>query len=92
MVKTKKQRRRFESRLRIERKMWGMSQQELADRVGCARLTIVNIEHQRYCPSLLLAYDIAEVFGLPISEIFSFSTILEDMTDIDCEEQSILNE
>ena len=47
-----------------------MTQQELADRVGCTRQTIIALEQGRYVPSLALAFRIAGVFELPIEEIF----------------------
>ncbi len=47
-----------------------MTQQELADRAGCTRQTIIVLEQQRYVPSLLLAFKIAKVFGATVEEIF----------------------
>lgn len=49
-----------------------MTQQELADRVGASRQTIVAIEKGKYSPSLELAFKIALVFGVPIGEVFSY--------------------
>lgn len=49
-----------------------MTQQDLADRVGCTRQTIVVLEHRRYVPSLSLAFRIARVFGRPIEEVFRY--------------------
>jgi putative transcriptional regulator len=49
-----------------------MTQQELADRSGCTRQTIMALEHGRYVPSLALAFRIAAVFGLPLEEVFQF--------------------
>lgn len=49
-----------------------MTQQELADRVGCTRQTIILLEHRRYVPSLALAFRIAEVFGRSVDDVFSF--------------------
>jgi putative transcriptional regulator len=49
-----------------------MTQQELANRVGCTRQTIIVLEKERYVPSLSLAFDIAQVFGLPIEDIFEY--------------------
>ena len=43
-----------------------MSQQELADRVGVTRQTIIALEGNKYAPSLLLAMRIARVFDVPV--------------------------
>ncbi len=47
-----------------------MTQQELADQVGCTRQTIILLERGRYVPSLALAFRIAETFGLTVDEVF----------------------
>ncbi|MDR1635603.1 MAG: helix-turn-helix transcriptional regulator [Bifidobacteriaceae bacterium] len=47
------------------------SQQQLADRLGVSRQTIISIEKGRFDPSLPLAFGIARVFGKPIEAIFS---------------------
>ena len=47
-----------------------MTQQELAERVGCSRQTIVLLEHGRYVPSLSLAFRIARTFGRTVDEVF----------------------
>jgi len=49
-----------------------MTQQELADRVGCTRQTIIALEQGRYVPSLSLAFRIARVFGRPLEEVFEY--------------------
>ncbi len=49
-----------------------MTQQQLADKVGVTRQTIVAIEKGRYSPTLDLAFRIAYVFSLPLEEVFSF--------------------
>ncbi|MFO0092822.1 MAG: helix-turn-helix transcriptional regulator [Gemmatimonadaceae bacterium] len=48
-----------------------MTQQQLADAVGCTRPTIVLLEQSRYAPSLVLAMRIARVFGLTVDEVFA---------------------
>jgi putative transcriptional regulator len=47
-----------------------MTQQALAERVGCARQTIVMLEQGRYVPSLLLAMRIAQAFDARVEEVF----------------------
>jgi putative transcriptional regulator len=47
-----------------------LTQMDLARKVGVRRETIVFLEKDRYNPSLKLAYDIAQEFGLPIEEVF----------------------
>lgn len=49
-----------------------MTQQELADRVGVTRQTILAIENQKYSPSLELAFKIARSFGRSIEEVFIY--------------------
>lgn len=48
-----------------------MSQEDLANAVGVRRETIGNLEKGRYNPSLVLAWNIAKVFGVTIEEIFT---------------------
>ena len=55
------------------RREQNITQGELADRVGVRRETIVRLERGQYNPSLKLAYDIANVFGVPIEEVFQFT-------------------
>lgn len=62
----------FESSIHVHRAMKRMTQQELADKVGVSRQTIIQLERNRYNPSLLVAHDIADVFEVPIEKIFSF--------------------
>ena len=57
------------------RRKQNITQGELADRVGVRRETIVRLERGQYNPSLKLAYDIANVFGVPIEAVFQFSEV-----------------
>lgn len=49
-----------------------MTQQELADLVGCTRQTIIVLEKERYVPSLSLAFQIGRAFGRSIEEVFEY--------------------
>lgn len=48
-----------------------MTQQELAERAGCSRQTIVLLEQGRYVPSLVLAMRIAKVFDALVEDVFT---------------------
>jgi putative transcriptional regulator len=60
------------NRIRELRTKEGLSQLELAQKVGVRRETIVFLEKGKYNPSLRLAHDIAHHFGLPIEQVFLF--------------------
>lgn len=49
-----------------------MTQQELADRVGCTRQTIIALEAGKYVPSLTLALRIARTFGVTVEDVFQY--------------------
>lgn len=46
-----------------------MTQQQLADLVHVSSRTIISIEREQYSPSLMLAYRMAEVFGVTVEEL-----------------------
>ena len=49
-----------------------MTQQQLADKAGVSRQTIISIEAGRYSPSLELAFKIASIFNVEIGEVFKY--------------------
>lgn len=58
------------NRIRVARAEHGISQERLAQLVGVTRQTISAIETERYCPSTLLAFLIAESLDKRIDELF----------------------
>lgn len=50
-----------------------MTQADLGERVGLTRQTIAAIEQGKYSPSLETAFKIADVFGVPLDQAFSWS-------------------
>ncbi len=50
-----------------------MTQQQLADKAGVTRQTIIAIESGRYTPSLPLAFKIAQIFNQKIEQIFHYN-------------------
>jgi putative transcriptional regulator len=49
-----------------------MTQQELAQKAGVSRQTIIAVEAGKYSPSLELAFRIADTFGVKIGEVFDY--------------------
>jgi len=63
---------RVRNRIREMRTARSLSQGELADAVGATRQTINAIEQEKYAPSLELAFRIAEAFGVPFEQVWSY--------------------
>ncbi|RPI27252.1 MAG: transcriptional regulator [Acidobacteria bacterium] len=55
-----------------------MTQQELAERVGVTRQTIISIEKGKYEPSIQLALRLARLFGVPVERLFELDERKED--------------
>ncbi len=49
-----------------------MTQEELANRVGCTRQTIIALEQNKYVPSIELAFRVAKAFNVPLEEVFQY--------------------
>lgn len=49
-----------------------MTQQQLGDKVGVTRQTIIAIEAGKYAPSLPLAFRIARTFGVSVEQVFQY--------------------
>ena len=58
--------------IKEHRERLGMTQGELANRVGVRRETIVHLENGKYNPSLKLAMDIASLFETTVETLFRF--------------------
>jgi putative transcriptional regulator len=57
-----------------------MTQQELAEKIGVTRQTVIAIEQDKYSPSLDVAFRIARIFGVPLEEVFQYETDAESQT------------
>jgi putative transcriptional regulator len=63
------------NRIRVLRFLNGeMSQAELGQRIGLTRQTIAAIEAGKYSPTLEAAFRIAQVFSVPLGEVFQWET------------------
>lgn len=61
------------NQVRRHRLLAGMTQQDLADRVGVTRQTILAIEKGNYTPSVGLALNLADVFGVAVESLFQLN-------------------
>lgn len=60
----------MKNNIKKKRNIFGLTQQELADKVGVRRETIVFLEKEKYNPSLRLAIDIAKVLKTKVDNLF----------------------
>lgn len=51
----------------------GLTQEELAEKAGITRQTVISIEKGHYTPSVLLALKIASVFRVSVEDVFKIS-------------------
>ena len=58
------------NKIKVERAIHNMTQEELANRISVSRQTINAMEANKYVPSTVLALKIARVFDKPVEQIF----------------------
>ena len=63
----------MENTIKVERAILGITQDELAKKIGVSRQTINSIEANRYVPSTVLALKLSEIFGKPVNDFFRLS-------------------
>lgn len=63
---------RITNRLRELREASGMTQVEVAGRVGVTRQTLIAIERGKYSPTLELAFQLCRVYGVSIDDAFHY--------------------
>lgn len=62
----------MKNRIRELREERGMTQEQLGEMIGTSRQAINAIETEKFEPSIWIAYDLSQVFGCSIEEIFLF--------------------
>jgi len=65
----------MKNNLRVERAILRVTQQQMAEKIGVSRQTIVAIESEKYVPSTVLAMKIAKACNKKVEDIF----FLEDI-------------
>ena len=72
----------MKNKIKVFRAMHDMTQEDLAQKIGVTRQTILAIEKGKYVPSLDLAFRIARHFDVSIEEVFTYEdeirTVLVD--------------
>ena len=63
---------RITNTIRAARESAGLTQAELASRVGVTRQTLLAIEQGKYSPTLELAFQISRVFGVSLDDLFHY--------------------
>lgn len=62
------------NRLKIERAILDLTQDQLAKKIGVSRQTINSIEKNRYVPSTVLALKLSKIFQKPVNDFFTLVT------------------
>nr|WP_208858956.1 helix-turn-helix transcriptional regulator [Flavobacterium sinopsychrotolerans] len=60
----------MKNRLKIERAILNLTQEELAEKIGVSRQTINSIETNRFVPSTVLALKLSRLFGKSVNDFF----------------------
>lgn len=60
----------MKNRLKIERAILDLTQEDLAKKIGVSRQTINSIEKKKYIPSTFLALKLSKVFNKPVNDFF----------------------
>lgn len=71
MKSSRKEKETVSNTIQKERKEKGITQQELAEKIGVTRQTIIAIEKGNYIPSVLLALKMSAYFNKSVNDLFS---------------------
>ena len=63
----------MENTIKVERAILGLTQDDLAKKIGVSRQTINSIEANRYVPSTVLSLKLSKVFNKPVNDFFRLS-------------------
>jgi putative transcriptional regulator len=69
---------RISTKIKELRARHNLTQDELAEKVGVTRQTMLYLEKGKYNPSLILAHKVAEVLGSTIEEVFIIDELDEE--------------
>lgn len=61
----------MKNRIRKLRISVGITQEDMAERLGVSRQTVISLEKGRYRPSIVLAFKLAKLFNTSIEDLFT---------------------
>ncbi len=62
----------MKNNLKIYRFKYNLTQEDLANKIGVSRQTIIALENNRYLPSINLAFKLSKIFNIKIEELFIY--------------------
>lgn len=62
----------IKNNIKILRAQYSLTQDQLAEKLAVSRQTIISLEKEKYNPSIILAFKLAEVFNCKIEDIFIY--------------------
>lgn len=60
----------MKNKIKVYRAMYGLTQEQLADKIEVSRQTVIAIESDKYLPSLGLAFKISKLFQVKVEDVF----------------------
>jgi putative transcriptional regulator len=61
----------LQNKIKVQRAIKNITQEELATQIGVTRKTINTIENGKFIPSVVLALRLAKYFDIPVEELFT---------------------
>ena len=65
----------------MHRQLASLTQEELAQKLGVTRQTVIAIENGKYSPTLEIAFMMAKVLGTGVEELFQYPSEEEELDD-----------
>jgi putative transcriptional regulator len=65
----------------MHRQLASLTQEDLAQKLGVTRQTVIAIENGKYSPTLEIAFMMAKVLGTGVEELFQYPSEEEDQDD-----------
>lgn len=62
----------MKNNIKVYRAKHYLTQEQLAEKIGVTRQTVIAIENDKYLPSLGLAFKIAKLFKVRVEDIFTY--------------------